>query len=296
MAEVQIAVRRRCKAENGWRIDPRRSSLYSTSCPAKAGRPVNAGQEIYHTRTRLLDRPLSRTMTAAYVARQCNKPMTTFLHTDADLQAGLAQLDDRRSSPAARRRQGRRLQPAPARGGFPRPLRASCADSNFRPQAPPPSAAGCSPHLIRFIMTRCAARATDKLKRLGLSARQDQVDQAKSARLSPRATSISTRSATWRPISAHGALTALHGIGPWTADIYLLFCLGHADAFPAGDLAVAGSRAHRLRLAQAAGRQGPDQNGRGLAALARRGGASALGLLSRGKETRCGAGSAKQPA
>ena len=28
------------------------------------------------------------------------------------------------------------------------------------------------------------------------------------------------------------------GIGPWTADVYLLFCLGHPDAFPAGDLAV----------------------------------------------------------
>jgi DNA-3-methyladenine glycosylase II len=37
---------------------------------------------------------------------------------------------------------------------------------------------------------------------------------------------------------AHGMLTALHGIGPWTADLYLLFCLGHADAFPAGDLAL----------------------------------------------------------
>ncbi len=37
---------------------------------------------------------------------------------------------------------------------------------------------------------------------------------------------------------AHKALTALHGIGPWTADIYLLFCLGHADAWPAGDLAL----------------------------------------------------------
>jgi DNA-3-methyladenine glycosylase II len=37
---------------------------------------------------------------------------------------------------------------------------------------------------------------------------------------------------------AHRALTALHGVGPWTADIYLLFCLGHADAWPAGDLAV----------------------------------------------------------
>src|SRR6185437_15702164 len=29
---------------------------------------------------------------------------------------------------------------------------------------------------------------------------------------------------------AHAALTAVHGIGPWTADIYLLSCLGHADA------------------------------------------------------------------
>ncbi|HEY5064297.1 MAG TPA: DNA-3-methyladenine glycosylase 2 family protein [Xanthobacteraceae bacterium] len=37
---------------------------------------------------------------------------------------------------------------------------------------------------------------------------------------------------------AHAALTALHGVGPWTADIYLLACLGHADAWPAGDLAL----------------------------------------------------------
>jgi DNA-3-methyladenine glycosylase II len=37
---------------------------------------------------------------------------------------------------------------------------------------------------------------------------------------------------------AHGCLTRVKGIGPWTADIYLLFCLGHPDAFPSGDLAV----------------------------------------------------------
>ena len=37
---------------------------------------------------------------------------------------------------------------------------------------------------------------------------------------------------------AHAALTTLHGVGPWTADIYLLACLGHADAWPAGDLAL----------------------------------------------------------
>lgn len=36
----------------------------------------------------------------------------------------------------------------------------------------------------------------------------------------------------------HEALTRLHGIGPWTADIYLLFALRRADAFPPGDLAL----------------------------------------------------------
>src|SRR5260221_3447926 len=33
-------------------------------------------------------------------------------------------------------------------------------------------------------------------------------------------------------------LMALRGIGPWTADIYLLAAMGRADAWPAGDLAV----------------------------------------------------------
>jgi DNA-3-methyladenine glycosylase II len=46
---------------------------------------------------------------------------------------------------------------------------------------------------------------------------------------------------------AHAVLTSVHGIGPWTADIYLLFCLGHADAWPAGDLAL--QEAAKLLLA-----------------------------------------------
>jgi DNA-3-methyladenine glycosylase II len=49
---------------------------------------------------------------------------------------------------------------------------------------------------------------------------------------------------------AHAALTEIHGIGPWTADIYLLFCLGHADGWPAGDLAL--QEASRLAFALAA--------------------------------------------
>lgn len=33
-------------------------------------------------------------------------------------------------------------------------------------------------------------------------------------------------------------LITLHGIGPWTADIYLMFCLGRADSWAPGDLAL----------------------------------------------------------
>lgn len=34
------------------------------------------------------------------------------------------------------------------------------------------------------------------------------------------------------------AMTSVKGIGAWTAEVYLLFAVGHADIFPAGDLAL----------------------------------------------------------
>jgi DNA-3-methyladenine glycosylase II len=37
---------------------------------------------------------------------------------------------------------------------------------------------------------------------------------------------------------AMATMTAVKGIGPWTAEVYLLFCSGHPDIFPAGDLAL----------------------------------------------------------
>ncbi|HEY8594435.1 MAG TPA: DNA-3-methyladenine glycosylase 2 family protein [Devosiaceae bacterium] len=43
-------------------------------------------------------------------------------------------------------------------------------------------------------------------------------------------------------------MTQLRGIGPWTAEIYLLFCAGHPDIFPAGDLALQKAAAHGLGL------------------------------------------------
>lgn len=40
------------------------------------------------------------------------------------------------------------------------------------------------------------------------------------------------------PEAIHAELTAIKGVGPWTADIYLMFSLAHADAFAPGDLAL----------------------------------------------------------
>jgi DNA-3-methyladenine glycosylase II len=40
------------------------------------------------------------------------------------------------------------------------------------------------------------------------------------------------------PEEAMERLVAIKGIGPWTAEVYLMFCAGHRDIFPAGDLAL----------------------------------------------------------
>jgi DNA-3-methyladenine glycosylase II len=37
---------------------------------------------------------------------------------------------------------------------------------------------------------------------------------------------------------AVAALVRIKGIGVWTAEVFLLFCAGHPDVFPAGDLAL----------------------------------------------------------
>ena len=61
--------------------------------------------------------------------------------------------------------------------------------------------------------------------------------------------------------AAHVALTAFPGIGPWTVELYLLFCAGHPDVFPAGDLAL------QVAVADAMGPDGRP-SAKALAALA----------------------------
>ena len=51
-----------------------------------------------------------------------------------------------------------------------------------------------------------------------------------------------------RPDEATAYLTAHKGIGPWTAEIYLMFCSGQPDIFPAGDLALQKAVGHALGM------------------------------------------------
>ncbi|MBN9531917.1 MAG: DNA-3-methyladenine glycosylase 2 family protein [Alphaproteobacteria bacterium] len=47
---------------------------------------------------------------------------------------------------------------------------------------------------------------------------------------------------------ARAHLTAVKGIGPWTADIYLMSSLGRADIWPVGDVALQAAIARALKL------------------------------------------------
>jgi DNA-3-methyladenine glycosylase II len=75
------------------------------------------------------------------------------------------------------------------------------------------------------------------LRRTGLSA-------AKMVTLRGLATAIDDGSLDLDALShapedvIHAQLTSLKGVGPWTADIYMLFCLARADAWSPGDLAL----------------------------------------------------------
>ena len=168
---------------------------------------------------------------------QTHEPtMTNFLHTDADLHAGLTQLivADPRLRPVAEKAGSFTLRRREA--GFPGICAIICGQ-----QLSTASAAAIRARLFAafdpFHHDTVRRARTDKLRRLGLSA-----PKIKSIREIGKAvarghidlTAIGNMDAD----QAHAALIALHGIGPWTADIYLLFCLGHADAFPSGDLAV----------------------------------------------------------
>jgi len=162
--------------------------------------------------------------------------MIQFLHTQADLALALAQLvqADPRLVPVLQKAG----EPALRRGqpGFPGLARIICGQQLSTASA-------------RAIWTRLEAafnpfhhealrRArADRLGRLGLSAAKIKSIKAIAHALAKGELDLEGIAQSDAD-TAHAALIEMHGIGPWTADIYLLFCLGHADAWPAGDLAL----------------------------------------------------------
>ncbi len=172
--------------------------------------------------------------------------MTHFLHTEADLQAGLVQLvlADPRLVPVADKAGAFSLRRREA--GYAGLCAIVCGQ-----QLSVAAAATIRDRLFAafdpFHHDAVRAARTDKLKRLGLSAAKiksiKEIGKAV-AKGHIDLTAVGNMDAD----VAHATLTALHGVGPWTADIYLLFCLGHADAFPSGDLAVQESARIALNL------------------------------------------------
>jgi DNA-3-methyladenine glycosylase II len=162
--------------------------------------------------------------------------MTTHIHTEADLKRGIAALI--KSDP--------RFAPVFARTGLP-PLRrreggfAGLAQIIMGQQLSTASAAAIHGRLVAiadpFDHLSVLRARKDRLLRIGLS--NAKVKALKEIAKAIEAKRIDLAALADMPADdAHDALTALHGIGPWTADLYLLACLGHADAWPAGDLAL----------------------------------------------------------
>jgi DNA-3-methyladenine glycosylase II len=162
--------------------------------------------------------------------------MATIIHTPADLETRLAALVaqhprlapvlEKAGVPALRRRDG----------GYPGLCAIVCGQ-----QLSTASAAAIRARLFAafdpFHHDAVRLARTDRLARLGLSKPKIKSIKAIAAAIASGQIDLDAV-AQMQADEAHAALTALHGIGPWTADIYLLFCLGNADAWPAGDLAL----------------------------------------------------------
>ena len=68
---------------------------------------------------------------------------------------------------------------------------------------------------------------------------------------------------------ALATITSIRGLGPWTAEVYLLFAQARMDVFPAGDVAIAASAQHLLALPHPPGTEGAPPPRRALAPPAR---------------------------
>ena len=87
-----------------------------------------------------------------------------------------------------------------------------------------------------FDAARLAAAEETELRAAGLSRQKARTFRAVATAVG--AGLDLTALAEAAPEAAREALEAIPGIGRWSADLYLMFCAGHPDILPVGDLAV----------------------------------------------------------
>ena len=136
------------------------------------------------------------------------------------------------------------------------------------------------PSLVLFILEQqvslasAAAAYRKVLERIGMmepeallrttpeALRLDGVSRQKDRYLRALATEVSSGSLDLAALDGldddgvRAALTALPGIGRWTADVYLLACLGRPDLWPVGDRALQVAAAESLGLQEVPDRVG----------------------------------------
>ncbi|MGH9750980.1 MAG: DNA-3-methyladenine glycosylase family protein [Candidatus Polarisedimenticolia bacterium] len=105
-------------------------------------------------------------------------------------------------------------------------------------------AAGIDP----FTPARCAAAGEERLRSLGVTRQKSGYIVALARSVVSGALDLD-RVAALPDEGARAALVGLKGIGPWSADVYLLMALRRPDVWPAADLALlsAARRVKRLR-------------------------------------------------
>jgi DNA-3-methyladenine glycosylase II len=101
--------------------------------------------------------------------------------------------------------------------------------------------------LTPFVPESLLARDDSELKALGLSNGKVRTLKALSHAILEDGLDIATLNGADESVIVE-RLTAVHGIGPWTADIYLLFALARRDAFAPGDLALQLAIQHHFKL------------------------------------------------
>jgi DNA-3-methyladenine glycosylase II len=101
--------------------------------------------------------------------------------------------------------------------------------------------------VVPFTPEQVLAASAESLRACGLSAPKQKHMKTIAAAIMDGSLDL-MRARSMHDDEAREHLTAVKGIGPWTADIYLMSSLGRADIWPVGDVGLQAAIARALKL------------------------------------------------